>query len=201
MNKRLMIGLVIAAGVLFVAIVILFVIIRLQTPTSTTTTSTTTNSNTTTDTTTTTNTETSTDTTLVTETDEEEVVSTEGVDDITSITRLARNFTERYGSYSTDTNFANIEQTRSMMTSAMSAQADRVIAQGGNTGEFSSVESRATNVRITDFSSGATGATVEADVRQTTITGQGDPMYNNVTARLTLKKEGMAWKVDSFRWL
>lgn len=188
--------LVIAAGVLLLAVIILLLVARSQTPQAIDTTNETTTA---VDTTTSTTTET-TGTTTTPDTDV--VINDAIVDDASSITRLARNFTERYTSYSTDTNYANIEESRDMMTAQMSIQADQVIAndQQDNT-VFYSVVSQATNVLLTDFVAGATGATIEVSVRQTLTTGQANPTYQNRTARLTMKKEGVTWKVDSFRWL
>lgn len=200
MNKKALLILVVAAGALLLAVIILLIVARSQAPQANDTTTDATNETTTTiDTTTSTTTET-TGTTTTPDTDV--VINDAIVDDASSITRLARNFTERYTSYSTDTNYANIEESRDMMTAQMSTQADQVIAndQQDNT-VFYSVVSQATNVSLTDFVAGATGATIEVSVRQTLTTGQANPTYQNRTARLTMKKEGVTWKVDSFRWL
>lgn len=118
------------------------------------------------------------------------------------IISTARSFTERYGSYSTDTHYANIESSRSFMTDAMSAQADKIIAAGQASGTtFLSVATQAVNVTVTDYSAGASGATVQVDTRQTTTQGQAAPTTKNATVRLTLKKIGNTWKVDTFQWL
>ncbi len=118
-----------------------------------------------------------------------------------AITAAARSFTERYGSYSSDTNFENVERSRYLMTETMSKQADKLINPSQSAAEFTSVTSAVTGVTLTDFAEGATGATVTVAVRQKTIVGQQDPTYRNVTARLTLKKVSNTWKIDSFRWL
>lgn len=122
-------------------------------------------------------------------------------DDRQAITSTVTSFTGRFGSYSTDTHFENIERSRYLMTAAMSKQADQIIAAGLSENGFSSVETMVTTVTITDFSAGASGATVEVAGRQTKRMGQGSVEYNNVTARITLKKVEATWLVDSFRWL
>lgn len=189
-------ALLVAAGVLLVAVLMLLFIALARKPAATPTTNTNTTSSTKTNTTTTTDGGSVTNTTTAVQ------PNAATVDDYTSITRLARNFTERYSSYSTDTHYENIEQSRWMMTPAMSTQADKIIAQDKQANStFYSVSSQATNVTVTDFVAGATGATVAVEVRQTMISGQSDPTYQNRTARLTLQKDGAAWKVDSFRWI
>lgn len=118
-----------------------------------------------------------------------------------AITSVSTSFTERFGSYSSDTNFENIERSRYLMTEAMSKQGDKIIQDGQSQDGFSSVDSVVAGVTITDYADGATGATVEVSVRQTQRVGEGSISYNNTQARLTLKKEGTRWLVDSFRWL
>lgn len=118
-----------------------------------------------------------------------------------AITGAATSFTERFGSYSSDTNFENIERSRYLMTAAMESTADDIIEDGQSDAQFTSVDSTVAGVAITDYADGSTGATVEVSVRQTQRVGQGTTTYENKTARLTLEKEGDRWLVDSFRWL
>lgn len=195
MNRKVLIAIVVAAGILLLATLILLVL-ALRQPKPTT--------NVATDTVTTTTTDTVSDTTTTTtSTDTAPVETTQPVEqnDRQAITAAARSFTERFGSYSTDTNFENIERSRYLMTQAMEKQADQIIAQGRAADGFTSVTSEVTSVTLTDFADGATGATVEVAVRQKTTVGQADPTYTNVTARVTLKKVNSGWKIDSFRWL
>ncbi|HBY74216.1 MAG TPA: hypothetical protein DEG44_06045 [Candidatus Kerfeldbacteria bacterium] len=195
MNKKIIIGIVIAAGVLLLAVLILLIIaLRQPQPATDTQTNETT---TTTDVTTTTNST----TTSTTDTTTTETTQPVEQDDRQAITAAARSFTERFGSYSTDTNFENIELSRYLMTESMSKQSDKIIDAGQTTAKFTSVTSAVTGVTLTDFADGATGATVEVAVRQKTTVGQADATYSNVTARLTLKKVSNTWKIDSFRWL
>ncbi len=118
-----------------------------------------------------------------------------------AISSVASSFTERFGSYSTDTHFENIERSRYLMTDAMNRQADTIVRQGESADDFASVLSTVTGVSITDYSDGATGATAEVSVRQTLRDGVGNTTYENKKANLTLKKVGSQWLVDSFRWL
>ncbi len=199
MNKRIVIGLVIAAGGLLLIVLILLLIAFLRKPQPTETEGTNKVDVNVNIETTTTTTNTGEETTTNVNTNTPPAAAT---DDRSYLSRLARNFTERYGSYSTDTNYENIERTRSFMTAKMLQQADQIISQNKQEQEsFYSVETVVTTVTISDFSDGATGATIIVDTRQATVTGQSDPVYQNRRARLTMIKDGASWKVDSFRWL
>lgn len=198
MNRKLIIGIISAAVVLLLVIIGLFVILSRQ-PADQVITDTTNTNQVTTNTTTTTTT-TTTDSSTTNNTNQATAVVVQ-LDDRQAITSSSRSFTERFGSYSSDTNFENIELSRYLMTDAMSAQADKLITQGQDTSTFFSVESEVTGVTLTDYAEAATGATVEVAVRQKKTVSQQEPVYSNLTARLTLKKIDHSWKIDSFRWL
>ncbi|MBI4407393.1 MAG: hypothetical protein HY565_02730 [Candidatus Kerfeldbacteria bacterium] len=197
MNRKLIIAIIGAAVLLLVGLVIIWFIVSRVPADDTNTASTNTNQvRTNTDTTTTT---TTTDSTTTDTTQDTTVVVQQ--DDQQAITSSSRSFTERFGSYSSDTNFENIERSRYLMTDTMSQQADKLISQGQDNSTFFSIESDVTGVTFTDYTDGATGATVEVAVRQKKTVGQQAAVYSNQIARLTLKKVGGSWKVDSFRWL
>jgi ABC-type glycerol-3-phosphate transport system substrate-binding protein len=200
MNKRLIMVIIIAAAVLLLATLVLLLIALGRTPATNTTTDNTntiTTNTTVTTTTTTTTSDTTTDSTTNTTTSEPVPP-----DDETALRRVVNNFTERFGSYSTDTNYENITLARSLMTATMSKTADTIIANNAQQSDtFYSVESRVMTTTLTDYAADATGATAEVDVRQTIVSGQTNPTYRNQSARLTLVKAGDTWKVDSFKWL
>lgn len=200
MNKKLLIGLIIGAAALLLGTLILLLVVSRKQPAVDTIVNSTTNTQTNTTTTTTTNTTTSNTTTADTTTTNLTVSST--MDDETALRRVINNFTERFGSYSTDTNYENVALSKSLMTEKMEKAADKIVANNQQlNGEFYSVESRVMTTTLTDYSNGSTGATAEVDVRQTIINGQAEPTYRNITARLTLTKVEDTWKVDSFSWL
>ncbi len=197
MNRKLIIAIISAVVLLLIGLLVIWLIVS-RTPADDTTTDTTNTNQVTADTNTTTTT-TTTDSTTTDTTPVTTVVVQQ--DDQQAITSSSRSFTERFGSHSSDTNFENIERSRYLMTDAMSQQADQLIAKGQDTSTFLSIESTVTGVTLTDYSDGATGATVEVSVRQKKTVGQQAATYSNEIARLTLKKVGASWKVDSFRWL
>lgn len=121
------------------------------------------------------------------------------VDSKTSLYQTARFFTERYGSYSTDNEHENIDSLRTFMTDAMQTTADALIASQTNTNTFYGITTQAANVDILDYTSTATGATVEVVARRTETTNGTTTQYTQ-TARLQFKKINEAWKVDTFKW-
>lgn len=206
MNRRLLIILVAIAGVLFVAVLITALVVRLQNPPAPDSTNgVSTNSfNTTNSAATTRNTasgdavNTADDSSDSGATQAKPVTTT----DQAKINSLAISFTERYGSFSSDTGTENIEALQSFMTDNMRKQADRVAGNNADnqTNEFYGISTQAANVNITDFAEGATGATVEVSTRRTETKGSADPVLFTQTARLQLKKIGNAWRVDKFQW-
>ncbi|MFA6475563.1 MAG: hypothetical protein WCV88_05195 [Patescibacteria group bacterium] len=190
MSKR---NLIIILAIIIIVIigVILAIMLWPKTPTQTQTTT-----NTTTETVTETTVTNSSDNTNTTT-----VPTTIVRDDRQALASAATSFTERYGSYSTDTGFENIERSRYLMTPDMEKQADQLLKVGRTSDTFNSVTSQVTSIKYTDYSAGATGATLELSVRQTNQVGQGSIDYSNKTARVTLKKTDKEWLIDSFRWL
>lgn len=204
MNKKILIGIVIAAGVLLISTLII-VMIALRSKDSDTTTNTNENvsientNNTNSNTTTTTNSDVSNGSTTDPTTDDSSnvVLSNQR----TSISRAATSFTERYGSYSSDSNYENIEALTSVMTQNMQKQSEKLVNTGLGTGEQYSISTQAVSVEFIDFVEGSTGATLEVYTRRTEQKGVNDPVVFSQTARLQLNKVDNQWKIDSFKWL
>lgn len=204
MNKKLRLAIIITAATLLVSTIIIVIIALSMQPDAPATTdgNTTeqTNTNQTTDsntTTTTTDSQTNTGTTTTPNDGSNVVISNER----TSITRAAISFTERYGSYSSDSNFENIEALDSVMTNDMKGQAANVVKNGIDSQEYYSISTQAVSVKFVDFVDGSTGATVEVFTRRTEQKGLSDPVIFSQTARLQLNKVDNQWKTDDFKWL
>lgn len=201
MNKKLLIGIISAAGVLLISTLIIVVIALRSQPESQT--NTTTNTENTTNTNSETNTTTSTDsqTDGATNTNSDDTSNVVLSNQRTSISRAATSFTERYGSYSSDSNFDNIEALDSVMTEDMKKQAQNVIKNGLGTKEYYSIATQAASVNFVDYVDGSTGATLEVFTRRTEQKGLNDPVIFSQTARLQLNRVDNQWKIDSFKWL
>lgn len=113
----------------------------------------------------------------------------------------AKNFAERYASFSTDSRFVNLEEVKIFASSKMDQELTKLINHGQTAAEFYGVTSNALNVEISDFDE-ATG-TCEATVylqRQETQAGKPSRVYYQ-NLRLFLIKEGDNWLVDEAKWL
>ncbi len=195
MNKKRIILLAVIAGILLISIIVLLMIAqRFQPEASTVVTVSNTNQSTG-------------DTTIVSANtnntnavaDTVIPVNSGTVDSKTSVYQTARFFTERYGSYSTDNEYENIDSVQAFMTPAMQASATAV-RQQVVTNTYYGISTQATNVKFIDFTPSATGATVEVITRRTETTGIDTKQFTQ-TARLQLKKVNEAWLVDIFKWV
>lgn len=201
MNKKLLIGIVVAAGILLVSTLIIVVIALRSQPQPQTNTNGNTNTENITNTNSETNTNTSTDSQTDTNTNSEDTSNVVLSNQRTSISRAATSFIERYGSYSSDSNFDNITTLDSVMTENMKKQAQNVINNGLGTTEYYSITTQVVSVNFIDFVEGSTGATLEVFTRRTEQKGLNDPTIFSQTARLQLNRVDNQWKIDSFKWL
>lgn len=201
MKRTLLISLIAVAAAILLGTVVLLLVVSRQQPVVDANVNAITNTQIDTTNTITTTTTTS-DTTTIDTTTPTTTTDSPTMNDEAALRRVINNFTERFGSYSTDTNYENVALSKSLMTDNMAKAADKIVAKNQqSSGEFYSVESRVMTTTLTDYATGSTGATAEVDVRQTIIAGQANPTYKNITARLTLIKVNDTWKVDSFSWL
>lgn len=206
MNKKVIIIIAAVAGALLLATLIVTLMIVNRDPGATdidanTNTSvidsTTTNTDSTTTTITTTNDGSTTTTTTSEPTGKKVILS-----DREQIINLAKSFTERYGSYSTDNDQVNIEESESFMTEQMNETANRLAARlaSESSTEYYGITTKVATVNIVDFEEGSTSATVVVHTRRTETKGLENPVTFSQSARLQLKKINNAWKVDTFSW-
>jgi hypothetical protein len=123
-----------------------------------------------------------------------------------AVRRLAMAFAERFGSYSSEGDFTNITDLRSLMTPSLQTWADRYVeeqrAKASTGAMFFGTTTRALNAEFQSFDDGAGTAsvTVSAQRRETSSTdAEGRVYYQDL--RMVLVKQGGAWLVDSVRWL
>ena len=119
------------------------------------------------------------------------------------IEAFARSFVERYGSYSNQSNFENIENLYPFMTARMQASAKAFVAgeQAKRNGVvlYTGVTTRALSTRISSQS--AAGALVRIKAQRTeSATGIKDPRVYYQDIEIVLKSQGGEWKVDEAEW-
>ncbi len=117
------------------------------------------------------------------------------------MTRLANFFAERYGSYTTDSNFANITNLKPYMTTAMQKNADAYVAsqRASLTGAYMEVVTKVVSTTVLD------SADTTATVRLTTQRVKSGDTFeeNNVYYEdlvLSLVKNGDTWLINQAQW-
>lgn len=116
----------------------------------------------------------------------------------TEIRALARNFTERYGSWSTDSDFQNLKDLFPRVTSRLQAAFQRTIDTAVTPTEFKSVETRVLQIEINSLTS--TEASVLVTAQQMTRDAGLQETEEFVKLDLALVKDGEFWYVDSAAW-
>lgn len=119
---------------------------------------------------------------------------------VSSLRSLAKTFTERYGSFSTEANFANIIDLYPVMTPAFRAQQEEVIASFEPTGEFYAVTTRFISAEVEEAASGDQ-ATVTVSVQREESIGSAqnsELKYQNLV--LEFVRSGENWLVDVAVW-
>ena len=119
----------------------------------------------------------------------------------TNIANLAASFSERFGSYSNQSDYANVEDLKLLMTPKMRSWADKYVAEGRSKmkkGEpYFGVTTKALSTKIISESDDKAEVLVS-----TQRTEKRDEEENVYYQKITLKliKEGGMWKVDSAEW-
>ncbi|MFA6027682.1 MAG: hypothetical protein WC752_02040 [Patescibacteria group bacterium] len=124
-------------------------------------------------------------------------------DEQKAITKSARFFTERFGTYSNENNFSNLTSLKDYMTGEMQTWTDNFIAQNKdkNKDVYYSLVSQAVSSNITEYNEEAKTAKAEVVAMQEETTGLPQKVITkDRTLMLELKKEGNAWKVNSAQW-
>lgn len=112
------------------------------------------------------------------------------------LTVVARNFAEKYGSFSSDSGSENLQELEVISTAKMVQFLKNQPSQTfGKTG-FYGISSRAITVKIINQEKSA--AVVEIYLQRVESTTANKTFYQ--TAKLGLIKSGNLWLVDSFNW-
>ncbi|MBI5037334.1 MAG: hypothetical protein HZC01_01315 [Candidatus Kerfeldbacteria bacterium] len=125
------------------------------------------------------------------------------VDPVTvDATRLAQFFTERYGSYTSESEFVNITNLKPYMTARMQQSADDFVRRQSSqatSGAFTEVVTKVLSTSITAQDSG--NATIRLSTQRIETgdtTESQDIYYQDIILRLAYEGEG--WLVDTASW-
>jgi len=117
----------------------------------------------------------------------------------TSLKSLAITFAERYGSYSTESDFANIYDVMDLMTASFRGETENFLAAAKNSKEYYGVTTRVLTTKVT--SSDETSSTVEISTQREE--SKGSPQNSEIKYQkliLSCLKENDVWKVNSALW-
>lgn len=118
-----------------------------------------------------------------------------------TLKRLSELFAERYGSFSSDSNFQNVTELKPYMTDKMKIAADNYVdsEQGNSSPDFKSIVTKVLSTNIGSTSGG------EVEVRLSTqriesgdTFADNDVYYQDIV--LELVQDGDQWLIDSATW-
>lgn|SRR3989338_1830740 len=115
------------------------------------------------------------------------------------VLNLARNFTERYGSWSTDSSYQNLKDLYPSVTSNLKKELDQTIAAGiiSDSG-FRGAETRVINMNLDSYTQSRAQVTVTAQQVTTDTLLQESVSYRQL--ELSIVSQGGFWYVDSAQW-
>ena len=116
------------------------------------------------------------------------------------LTTVARNFAERFASYSTDSHAANLVEVKLLASAKLSAKLDGLINSSGSQGEYYGVSSKVLKVKINNLNEAAGEAEVTVSLQREETDAQNKQLVYYQDLYLNLISSGSDWLVDSFAW-
>ena len=115
---------------------------------------------------------------------------------------IASTFAERFGSFSNEGNFSNLDALNDIMTIRMKAWVDNYkLTQGTQDSVYYGVTTKSLSAKIVDFDQTLGRAEIEVTTQRTEAKGSPvNPkiLYQNI--KLSLVKSAESWKIDSAQW-
>lgn len=118
-----------------------------------------------------------------------------------SLQSLAQTFTTRYGSYSNESDFANLLDVQGLMSASFAAATQKTIDAGMTPSGYYGISTQVLKVTVDAMDD--TAGTAQASVTTQREEAKGTPQNQTVvyqTLVLTFVKENGTWKVDSASW-
>ncbi|MFA6017973.1 MAG: hypothetical protein WCT28_01280 [Patescibacteria group bacterium] len=120
----------------------------------------------------------------------------------TSASTVARTFVERFGSYSSEADAANIEDVLSMATPSFQKQLEKLVkdVRAASDGAYYGISTVViTTPKIISASSTQTVLSMTTQ-REETIDAPGNTLVKYQSITVTLIKSGTTWLVDGYVW-
>ncbi len=118
-----------------------------------------------------------------------------------SVQTVAKTFVERYGSYSNESDFANLRDLYPLMTDAFKAETEAYIEGTTIPETFYGITTRVITLKIDDYDETAGTATVTISTqREEAVDSPQNVSVRYQDIELSLVMESGVWKVDSAQW-
>lgn len=117
---------------------------------------------------------------------------------------LATLFVERYGSYSNQSNFQNLEDLLPLMSESFRAKTEQQLEEMRRTTppptEYIGVTTRVLSVAESSYDLSRGAAAFRVSVQKSEVKGTAPPVITYPAIDVTLVREGAVWKVSSAVW-
>lgn len=132
-------------------------------------------------------------------------VQEQSVPEEDEVKRLASSFAERYGSYSNQTDFANLESLAPFMTDRFRRQTEAFVAaeraKQRDTSIYYGISTRAVSVLTERYeASQNVGIFTVQTQRKESIGSSGNTQTFQERLRILMRRQGTGWKVDEATW-
>lgn len=120
-----------------------------------------------------------------------------------TLTAVAMTFTERFGSYSNQGSYTNLDDAKSLMTVRMIAWAENYKASHPiePTATYNGVSTKALSAKVTSVDETTSRAEVTVQTQRQESQGTTiNPRITYQTLELAMVQEGSDWKIDSAEW-
>lgn len=116
---------------------------------------------------------------------------------------IARTFVERIGSYSSESDYQNVNDVSSIVTTELAAQleedAEEARAQSPDNGGYYGISTSYVGAKNIEESDAAITLLVQTQ-REESFGSPGNSTVRYQTVEVTLVKEGQDWKVSEYTW-
>ena len=128
-------------------------------------------------------------------------LNTEQTSSEISLQNLAQTFTERYGSYSNESDFANLYDVLDLMSATFRAETEQTIATAQVPDHYYGITTHVLSVKmdLMDETGGTAKATVNTQREEATESIQNVQVRYQYLSLLFVKEQGI-WKVDGAAW-
>lgn len=118
------------------------------------------------------------------------------------IIAFSKTFVERYGSYSTEAQFANLTDVLPLLSERFGSEVEQTVDQAEPTFGYYGVSTQVITVEIDEVDEAAGVAVVVVNTqRAESIDSPQNLVIRYQEIRLTFVKEAGTWKIDSASWL